>query len=38
MIPRMLSNIKQVDAIRKLSPGEVRRLILSNRLRLRDVA
>jgi GT2 family glycosyltransferase len=38
MIPRMLRKRKQVDAIRKLSPREVRRLILSNRLRLRDVA
>ena len=38
MIPRMLRKRKDVDAIRKLAPREVKRLILANRLRLRDVA
>jgi hypothetical protein len=35
---RMLRKRREIDRIRKLSPKEVRRLILSNRLGLRDVA
>lgn len=35
---RMLGKRAEVDRLRKLSPGEVRRLILSNRLSLREVA
>jgi GT2 family glycosyltransferase len=38
MAPRILRKRAQVDAIRKLRPSEVRRLILSNRLPLREVA
>jgi GT2 family glycosyltransferase len=36
--PRMLRKRGAIDRIRKLSPREVRRLILQNRLRLREVA
>ena len=35
---RMLRKRAEIDRIRKLSPAEVRRLILSNRLSLREVA
>ena len=38
MAPRMLGKRRAIDRIRKLSPREVRRLILQNRLRLREVA
>jgi GT2 family glycosyltransferase len=38
MAPRMLRKRRAIDRIRKLSPREVRRLILQNRLRLREVA
>lgn len=38
MAPRMLRKRAEVDRIRKLSPSETRRLILSNRLSLREVA
>jgi GT2 family glycosyltransferase len=34
----MLRKRREIDRIRKLSPGEVRQLILSNRLGLREVA
>jgi hypothetical protein len=34
----MLRKRGAIDRIRKLSPREVRRLILQNRLRLREVA
>jgi hypothetical protein len=35
---RMLRKRAEIDRIRKLSPADVRRLILSNRLSLREVA
>jgi GT2 family glycosyltransferase len=38
MAGRMLRKRAAVDRLRKLSPGEVRRLILDNRLSLREVA
>jgi len=38
MAPRILRKRAEVDAIRQLSPREVRRLILANRLSLKDVA
>jgi GT2 family glycosyltransferase len=38
LAPRMLRKRRDMEALRKLSPAEVRRLILSNRLSLRDVA
>jgi GT2 family glycosyltransferase len=38
MAPRMLRKRAEVDRIRQLSPGDVRRLILSHRLSLREVA
>jgi GT2 family glycosyltransferase len=38
LAPRMLRKRAEVDRLRKLSPGEVRRLILSHRLSLREVA
>jgi GT2 family glycosyltransferase len=38
LAPRMLRKRAEVERIRKLSPAEVRRLILDNRLRLREVA
>jgi GT2 family glycosyltransferase len=38
LAPRMLRKRSRIRAIRKLSPGEVRRLLLSHRLGLRDVA
>lgn len=38
MAPRMLRKRAGIDRLRKLSPAEVRRLILSNRLSLREVA
>ena len=38
MVPRMLRKRAQVARIRRMKPGEVRRLILANRLALRDVA
>jgi GT2 family glycosyltransferase len=37
LAPRMLRKRAAMDGIRRLSPGEVRRLILSHRLRLREV-
>jgi len=38
LAPRMLRKRAEVDRLRKLSPGDVRRLILSHRLSLREVA
>jgi GT2 family glycosyltransferase len=38
MAPRMLRKRAQIGRIRRLSPREIRRLLLANRLRLRDVA
>ena len=38
LAPRMLRKRAEIRRIRKLAPGEVRRLILSHRLSLRDVA
>jgi len=38
MLPRMLGKRAEVARIRKLAPREVRRLILANRLKLREVA
>jgi GT2 family glycosyltransferase len=38
MAPRMLRKRAEIRRLRKLSPGEVRRLILSHRLSLREVA
>jgi len=38
MLPRMLRKRKEIARIRKLSPREVRRLILAHRLPLKDVA
>ncbi|HBW19187.1 MAG TPA: hypothetical protein DEH11_09335 [Actinobacteria bacterium] len=38
LVPRMLRKRAGLRRIRRLSPGQVRRLIWNNRLRLRDVA
>ena len=38
LAPRMLRKRAQIEHLRKLSPGDVRRLILSHRLPLREVA
>jgi GT2 family glycosyltransferase len=38
LLPRILAKRKQIAAIRKLSPRDVRRLLLSHRLTLREVA
>jgi GT2 family glycosyltransferase len=38
MIPRMLRKRAEIKRIRRLSPGDVRRLIFANRLSLSDVA
>jgi GT2 family glycosyltransferase len=38
MAPQMIRKRRDVDAIRRLPPREVRRLILANRLSLRDAA
>jgi Glycosyltransferase like family 2 len=38
LIPRMLGKRAAIDRIRRLTPGEVRRLLLAHRLRLREVA
>ncbi len=38
LIPRMLRKRARIAEIRRLRPSEVRRLILNNRLRLREVA
>jgi GT2 family glycosyltransferase len=38
LLPRMLRKRAQVGRIRRLAPGEVRRLILNHRLSLREVA
>jgi GT2 family glycosyltransferase len=38
LAPRMLRKRSDVDRIRKLSPGEVRRLILSHRITLRELS
>ncbi len=38
MIPRMLRKRAQIDRIRRLTPGEVRRLLLAHRLSLKEVA
>jgi GT2 family glycosyltransferase len=38
MLPRILRKRGEVRGIRKLSPGEVRRLILDNRISLRELA
>jgi GT2 family glycosyltransferase len=37
MLPRMLGKRRQIDRIRKLSPREVRKLILDNRISLREL-
>jgi hypothetical protein len=36
LLPRMLRKRAQIRKIRRLSPGEVRRLILAHRLPLRE--
>jgi len=38
LAPRMLRKRAQIRRIRRLTPGEVRRLILAHRLSLREVA
>jgi GT2 family glycosyltransferase len=38
LAPRMLRKRRAVDQLRRLSPGDVRRLILANRLALRETA
>jgi GT2 family glycosyltransferase len=38
LIPRMLRKRAQIDSIRKLPPREVRRLILANRISLRELS
>jgi len=38
MIPRMLGKRAQIERIRRLTPGEVRRLLRAHRLRLAEVA
>jgi hypothetical protein len=38
LAPRMLRKRADIRRIRRLTPGEVRRLILANRLGLRDAA
>jgi hypothetical protein len=38
LAPRMLRKRLEIEKLRKLSPAEVRRLILEHRLSLRDVA
>ena len=38
LAPRMLGKRATLDGIRRLSPGELRRLLLAHRLSLRDVA
>jgi hypothetical protein len=38
LMPRMLRKRAGIRLIRRLSPGDVRRLIWNNRLRLKDVA
>jgi len=38
LLPRMLRKRAEVGRIRRLAPGEVRRLIMANRLSLREVA
>jgi GT2 family glycosyltransferase len=38
LIPRMLGKRTEIDRIRRLSPGEVRRLLLAHRLSLTEVA
>ena len=38
LIPRMLGKRAQIDRIRRLTPGEVRRLLLAHRLSLTEVA
>ena len=38
LIPRMLGKRAAIDRIRRLTPGEVRRLLLEHRLSLREVA
>lgn len=38
LMPRMLRKRSEIAGLRKLSPGEVRRLILAHRLSLKDVA
>ena len=38
LAPRMLRKRADIRRIRRLTPGEVRRLILANRLSLRDAA
>jgi GT2 family glycosyltransferase len=36
--PRMLRKRREMEGLRKLSPGEVRRLLLAHRLSLKDIA
>jgi hypothetical protein len=38
LIPRMLRKRAQIRRIRRLTPGEVRRLLLAHRLSLAEVA
>jgi Glycosyltransferase like family 2 len=38
LAPRMLRKRREIEPLRKLSPAEVRRLILDHRLSLRDIA
>jgi hypothetical protein len=38
LIPRMLAKRAEIDRIRRLTPGEVRQLLLAHRLSLREVA
>jgi GT2 family glycosyltransferase len=37
MLPRMLAKRRQIERIRKLTPGEVRKLILNNRISLKEL-
>jgi hypothetical protein len=38
LAPRMLGKRAEIGRIRRLTPGEVRRLILAHRLSLKEVA
>ena len=38
LAPRMLRKRREIGRLRRLSPGEVRRLILAHRLPLRETA
>jgi hypothetical protein len=38
LLPRMFRKRRQIERIRKLSPGQVRELILENRISLRELS